>query len=563
MSSFISSLLNELGLRTRLTQNTQPQTQPQDEVESSRDDQPHITSTSDTDNPDILDPSKERGGSEQTSGDVGALPCPPFFATLPKDMNGRTPESESTRLVPRNGAFASQPLVVPGGRLSDTLDAAERRVDILDEQDEQSQHATSTRPPGDPPGPNTISRSEVGNESGHPPDNHLEVDGLGPVSLPEDDGMGWLRKKIHAIRDLDLSSNDKARMIHDLMTERYNFTQNLSASPFVALSPTLSPSRMNQSFSQPTSGIQQPSERSPRSPSLIPLGSTHENSFSLTPEDLMPTYVPGAEPESPVVEVGEAGEEDPDTEEQDEASLGCQHYVRNVKLQCFLCKKWYTCRFCHDEVEDHHLIRKDTENMLCMLCGHPQPAAQSCSQCNKQTARYYCDICKLWDNDSKKSIYHCSDCGICRIGQGLGKDFFHCKVSCIWGPRLLVCRVLTRSRPAVSACRFPLRIPIVASRDLHSVIVPYVGITCSLHQRPLLSCVVVIAFITSACLSTRRHHFAVLSVARPSPTWSRRSGIWTAQLKASLCLLILEIPRAWFTAMTAVQSRSSSTTGWG
>ena len=36
--------------------------------------------------------------------------------------------------------------------------------------------------------------------------------------------------------------------------------------------------------------------------------------------------------------------------------------------------------------------------------------------------------CKLWDDDPHKSIYHCNDCGICRIGKGLGKDFFHCKV---------------------------------------------------------------------------------------------------------------------------------------
>jgi ribosomal protein L40E len=79
-------------------------------------------------------------------------------------------------------------------------------------------------------------------------------------------------------------------------------------------------------------------------------------------------------------------------------------------------------------VEDHTLVRRDTKHMLCMLCGHAQPAAQNCRRCTEQTAQYYCEICKLWDNDSKKSIYHCSDCGICRIGQGLGKDFFHCQV---------------------------------------------------------------------------------------------------------------------------------------
>jgi hypothetical protein len=36
--------------------------------------------------------------------------------------------------------------------------------------------------------------------------------------------------------------------------------------------------------------------------------------------------------------------------------------------------------------------------------------------------------CRLWDDSPTKSIYHCADCGVCRVGKGLGKDFFHCKV---------------------------------------------------------------------------------------------------------------------------------------
>jgi uncharacterized CHY-type Zn-finger protein len=242
------------------------------------------------------------------------------------------------------------------------------------------------------------------------------------MSLPADDGMGWLRNKIHAIRELDLGNDEKARMVHDLMTESYNSSRILSPSLSAAIFPTFSPSSLAQPGSPPP-------DLSQLSPTLMASFSQYENQFTLTQEDLQPTYVPKVEPESPVAETGEeAGEEDPDTEELEETSLGCQHYIRNVKLQCFTCKKWYTCRFCHDEAEDHHLIRRDTENMLCMLCGHAQPAAHDCRKCGEQTAQYYCEICKLWDNDGKKSIYHCNDCGICRIGQGLGKDFFHCKV---------------------------------------------------------------------------------------------------------------------------------------
>lgn len=233
--------------------------------------------------------------------------------------------------------------------------------------------------------------------------------------LPEDDGMGILRKKIHAIRDQQSSNIEKARLIHELMTENYNASRGNPSSKIAQLvssapgTPVLQTSKLSN-------------EPSAVSESTIP-GVQRHVQYDLTAEDLKPTFAPKVEPDVPL------GDEDLDTEEVEEAQLGCQHYKRNVKLQCYACKKWYTCRFCHDEVEDHHLDRPKTENMLCMLCGHPQPAAQACRSCGEQAAQYYCNVCKLWDNDSKKSIYHCADCGICRIGQGLGKDFFHCKVS--------------------------------------------------------------------------------------------------------------------------------------
>ncbi|CAO0803276.1 unnamed protein product [Mucor circinelloides] len=112
---------------------------------------------------------------------------------------------------------------------------------------------------------------------------------------------------------------------------------------------------------------------------------------------------------------------------EEKGILGCKHYQRKCKLQANCCQKIVTCRFCHDDVEDHNIVRNETKNMLCMLCMTLQPAAQDCSNCGERVARYYCDKCKLWDDDPKKAIYHCDDCGICRQGNGLGKDFFHCK----------------------------------------------------------------------------------------------------------------------------------------
>jgi len=40
--------------------------------------------------------------------------------------------------------------------------------------------------------------------------------------------------------------------------------------------------------------------------------------------------------------------------------------------------------------------------------------------------RYFCGTCKFFDDDEKKSIYHCPHCEICRVGKGLGIDYQHC-----------------------------------------------------------------------------------------------------------------------------------------
>ena len=47
---------------------------------------------------------------------------------------------------------------------------------------------------------------------------------------------------------------------------------------------------------------------------------------------------------------------------------------------------------------------------------------QTCAnkQCGKTLSKYYRGVCNLWDNDPTKKIYHCHDCGLCRIGEGLG-----------------------------------------------------------------------------------------------------------------------------------------------
>ncbi|KAI4350930.1 hypothetical protein L6164_005333 [Bauhinia variegata] len=115
--------------------------------------------------------------------------------------------------------------------------------------------------------------------------------------------------------------------------------------------------------------------------------------------------------------------------------FGCEHYKRNCKLRAACCSKLFACRFCHDNVSDHSMDRKATSEMMCMRCLNIQPVGPKCitPSCNRLLmAKYYCNICKFFDDE--RNVYHCPFCNLCRVGRGLGIDYFHCmKCNCCLG----------------------------------------------------------------------------------------------------------------------------------
>ena len=291
-------------------------------------------------------------------------------------------------------------------RLEDTRNDSETSLNPLRELPERSRIFSGTERGHSQSDPTTGARSRGQTITNASPiennvsqqDDYRRRDGTG--ALPEDDGMGALRQRINAVWAGDGTPAEKSRLIHTLMTERYRLAQSRAALAAGHVS-LMAPGR-------------------PPSPMSITSGTSQEAVYNLTPADLTQSFVPPqAEPSQP------DDEERP--EEDRKPQLGCVHYKRNVKKQCYECERWYTCRFCHDAVESHVLPRRQTKHMLCMICNTPQPVSQVCKMCGEIAGSYYCSICKLWSDDPSKSIYHCDDCGICRLGQGLGKDFFHCK----------------------------------------------------------------------------------------------------------------------------------------
>ncbi|OWM86304.1 hypothetical protein CDL15_Pgr011128 [Punica granatum] len=100
----------------------------------------------------------------------------------------------------------------------------------------------------------------------------------------------------------------------------------------------------------------------------------------------------------------------PSFRDEEKLVFGCEHYKRNCKLRAACCGKLYTCRFCHDNVSDHSMDRKATAEMMCMRCLNIQPVGPTCTtpSCDGLSmAKYYCSICKFFDDESH---YICPIC---------------------------------------------------------------------------------------------------------------------------------------------------------
>ena len=95
---------------------------------------------------------------------------------------------------------------------------------------------------------------------------------------------------------------------------------------------------------------------------------------------------------------------------------------------------YWGCRHCHDEVMyegqsdfqlSHQMDRFAIKKVKCLRCGLAQEKNKTCKGCKEDFAKYYCEICCLYDDDAEaKGNYHCEKCGKCNAGGA--KNNFHC-----------------------------------------------------------------------------------------------------------------------------------------
>jgi RING finger/CHY zinc finger protein 1 len=114
---------------------------------------------------------------------------------------------------------------------------------------------------------------------------------------------------------------------------------------------------------------------------------------------------------------------------------GCEHYRRGCELLAPCCNEWFTCRVCHDAVKSegerdpkraHTLDRRAVARVRCLGCRAEQAPARECAGCAAVLGDYFCALCNLFDDEgvTRKGLWHCAGCGICRAGGEA--NFFHC-----------------------------------------------------------------------------------------------------------------------------------------
>lgn len=319
----------------------------------------------------VLGPVVERARRWSQSSAAEDRPAPPVATLLGDDYEPPTAEASVTTPAPAITSPHSPRSLTP---VFESFD-----VDSEDTASEQTfiviDPSSGLRPPmpgqsshGGNPAPVVLppSMSPPEGPTTTPNQPHSASSTLGqqthPVkssTLPEDDGQRVLRQKLVEISKLNVSERERATRMHLLMLEKYNASR-LSGGTVGSGSPLLS----GQSLAT-AEELRIPQQ---------------DNPYKLSPRDITKTYYTGPSASSEIAI----------------RELGCSHYRRGVKLQCSTCEKWHTCRFCHDENEDHALVRKETKNMLCMHCGRAQPVGQDCRHCGVRSARYYCDkVCIL------------------------------------------------------------------------------------------------------------------------------------------------------------------------
>lgn len=103
--------------------------------------------------------------------------------------------------------------------------------------------------------------------------------------------------------------------------------------------------------------------------------------------------------------------------------MGCEHHNVQLEILSPCCGRWYACRACHNDCEDHEIKRYLIRKIRCLSCRHIQSWGKTCKKCGTLMCEYFCDKCNAFAGTSEHE--HCDKCGICRPNI-TGMKKYHC-----------------------------------------------------------------------------------------------------------------------------------------
>lgn len=97
----------------------------------------------------------------------------------------------------------------------------------------------------------------------------------------------------------------------------------------------------------------------------------------------------------------------------------CPHYERKLDIVAPCCDRVFACHLCHNDrsAPGHETMETEAavREIVCRYCRTRQGVSNQCVRCQSLFADYHCGQCKVWMSKLEKP-FHCSDCGLCRVG---------------------------------------------------------------------------------------------------------------------------------------------------
>ena len=170
-----------------------------------------------------------------------------------------------------------------------------------------------------------------------------------------------------------------------------------------------------------------------------PASTTSNNNQNIHNHNIIPPTTSNT-PSAPVVG---------DEESTQEAAVSCIHYERKCNIVAPCCQRAFGCRLCHDDIMSHPstmsnsntnatkhnnnssntkckipMDRYAISQIICKACHTLQSSKTNvCLHCQIPFAEYHCAICNIWMSNTQ-SPFHCSKCGMCRVGGST--NYKHC-----------------------------------------------------------------------------------------------------------------------------------------